>query len=196
MIYRYADINDFSTEQLNSYFKMMSAERQQKALKLRAFGDYERCVIADYLIRSTLAELDGIRPEELIFSRDENGKPFAENSSYYFSISHSRDFAMCAVDDKPVGCDIEEERGHSPLLWRRIVCGNEGSLIEEGRITLTELWTLKEAFLKRNGAGIKAGLQSVEFSFDGDKIVASDSSCDMHLIKEIKGYPISICTSK
>ena len=35
-----------------------------------------------------------------------HGKP--ELPDFYFNLSHSHDYVVCAVSDKPVGCDIEK----------------------------------------------------------------------------------------
>lgn len=93
----------------------------------------------------------------------ENGKPYIPNAPF-FNLSHSGDFVIIAVSEKPVGIDIQEpvapERAQK--IARRFFT------LEEQELTarFTELWTRKEAYIKFTGIGLSAMLSA--FSVLGD----------------------------
>ena len=79
--------------------------------------------------------------------KGKNGKPFFPNRpDVYFSISHSGNFALCAIDFFPVGADIEFIRPVSSALIRR-VCGE----LEAQAADFFTLWVLKESLVKLRG---------------------------------------------
>ena len=43
-----------------------------------------------------------------------HGKPYLENVPFYFNISHSGEYVICAYDDKPVGADIQLMKNKIP----------------------------------------------------------------------------------
>lgn len=109
------------------------------------------------LLTALLAEEKGIETLPRM-ARTEGGKPyFPDRPDLHFSVSHSGDLALCALDDSPVGADIELVRPRSPGLPRYALSEREyewyesrGSRWED----LYTLWTLKEAKVKCTGEGI------------------------------------------
>jgi phosphopantetheinyl transferase len=78
---------------------------------------------------------------------DENGRPFVSGDSVFFSMSHTGDLLVIAVDDGPVGVDIElmKERDFAKLsAWFF------GEPIR-GRDDFYRCWTRFEAGLKLAG---------------------------------------------
>jgi len=94
----------------------------------------------------------------------ENGKPYFENSSVKFNLSHSGAFAMCAVSDFDIGCDVEMIKDAGMRVAKRFFYSDEITLLEnaeseEDRKKLFfRLWTLKESFMKVTGLGFKLNL--------------------------------------
>lgn len=47
--------------------------------------------------------------DQIVFQTEGNGKPVVRHiPSFHFNLSHSGDWVVCAIDDAPVGIDIEE----------------------------------------------------------------------------------------
>ena len=45
----------------------------------------------------------------LKFEKNQYGKPYlSEHPDFYFNISHSGEYVLCAIDNNPIGVDIEE----------------------------------------------------------------------------------------
>ncbi len=80
--------------------------------------------------------------------------------------------ALAAVASGPVGADLERVAPRRPDLWTRIVRPDERPLLDAlGGPTddaQTLLWTLKEAVLKGQRTGFRAGGRSVRLRLDAD----------------------------
>ena len=98
-------------------------------------------------------------------ARGEQGKPcFLAFPNYHFNLSHSGKFALCALDDRPVGVDIEVIRPHHPNLAKRICSAEELDWLEGERdkeTALCKLWVCKEALVKYRGTGLTVPLREI-----------------------------------
>lgn len=96
----------------------------------------------------------------------EKGKPyFLYNDTLHFSISHTNSHIAIALDNQPIGIDIEQKRRYKPDLVRRFFHSDEVAYlsalpIEEQDEAFTRIWTLKEAFVKYTGQGIADNFKS------------------------------------
>lgn len=155
-------------------------------------------------VYTTLDELK----THLIFAK--RGKPHLKDyPDIYFNISHTQGLVACAFYDQPVGVDVEMAGHFADVLIKRVLSDEEKMLLDEQGITpalrqewFYRLWTLKEAFVKRNGVGVGLGteLKSISFTFDLNsipfKIGCSDSGicCFQEILPG--GYVLSLCFSK
>ena len=105
------------------------------------------------LLRRELKLYHGIsRP---VIAYEKAGKPYLpEYPRLHFSISHSREYAVCAVSDTPVGTDGETVRALRDSLWRRVLTQSEYSWADGDPGRLFRLWTLKESYFKFTGTGL------------------------------------------
>lgn len=95
-----------------------------------------------------------------------HGKPFLKGDPFYYNISHSRGLAACAVEDSPVGVDVERRRVFSDALAERVCTPAEAALVGAGPdrdSTLTHLWTAKESHMKFTGMGMAQGIVETAF---------------------------------
>ena len=110
-----------------------------------------------YALLAALLAGQGVSPLPPM-ARTERGKPyFPGRPDLCFNLSHSHGWALCAVADRAVGCDIEVVRPRRPGLPRYVMSDAEyawfqarGSRWED----LYTLWTLKEARVKCTGEGL------------------------------------------
>ena len=89
-----------------------------------------------------------------------SGQPYIEGSDMHISISHSGEYAVCALSENPVGIDIEKIREVSERLIDRVCTAREREYVTSNE-RFFEVWTAKEAYFKKIGTGI-TNLRSVE----------------------------------
>ncbi len=119
----------------------------------------------------------GLREPDEPITRDEHGCPrLTAHPAWQFSLSHSGDWAVCALADAPVGIDVERVRPvRIDALARRYFTEQEAALLitlpdTERQIAFFRLWTAKESVLKAQGIGLSGGL-AVPIGY-GDSLTA------------------------
>ena len=146
-------------------------QRRQKAEAFLRPSDARLCLGAGVLLQAAL-EQAGIPAEKQAFSVSEQGKPYLTDGGVQFSLSHSGDYALCAVSDGPVGCDLQKTGPARMKTARRFFCPSEYELLlaqpepEMRDLMFCRLWTLKESWLKARGTGIFSGMNGMELRFD------------------------------
>ena len=102
----------------------------------------------------------------LAVSIAEGGKPYlVSEPGIHFSLSHSGDWAVCAISDHPVGVDIEwcdpNRRDIASRFFHKDEIRYLNSLPPYARTdAFYSLWTLKESFVKSTGRGLDLPLRS------------------------------------
>ncbi len=95
------------------------------------------------------------------------GKPYLPDApGVHFSLSHAGIWAMCAVGNAPLGCDVERTGRGSERLAARFFHPEEqaclasfGSETErEWQRAFTRIWTRKESLLKASGTGLSVSM--------------------------------------
>ena len=84
----------------------------------------------------------------------DNGKPYLLGLPFHFSFSHCKGYAACAVDDKPVGIDIEIIHPRIAKVAHKFLNDQEKTMIagleEKNQLNqLAFLWAAKEAMYKK-----------------------------------------------
>jgi 4'-phosphopantetheinyl transferase len=122
------------------------------------------------LARYALSELLKVPPDTLAFTYGERGKPLLRDyPDTHFNVSHSGDLVVCAVSSAPVGIDVESIPAPGRDFMKiagRFFAGEELSYIKarssqsERAAAFAEIWTKKEAYIKRDGRGLALPLNS------------------------------------
>lgn len=155
------------------------------------------------LLHKALTEMGVEEPDEV--SMNEFEKPFyKEYPEIHFSLSHSGVMAMCAISDRPVGCDVEKIRERDLDIAKRFFTSEEYDLIKSQKTDELQtkmffrIWTLKESFVKCIGTGLSTPLN--EFSIIPDwhgKITLnqtiSNSEYNFVELNLDDGYKYSVC---
>ena len=186
-------VSQTDKSQLDLWFNGMSEEKKAAVLKLKRAETANQRIVADALARNALSEIGGIKPDEIIFSENEFGKPYAENVDAHFSVSHSGDAVICAVSERPVGIDIEKIRDVRFKTAERFATAQELEYIGENTERFFEIWTLKEAYFKCIGTGLDASIKDVSFKISGNEIECSEKGYEFKFLKAADGYCCSIC---
>jgi len=124
---------------------LVSAQRREQALKYKhTLGQF--CCLKSWLM------LSAMHIGEMEFLYNEHGKPYIEGGPF-FSISHCKEAIAVALDDQPIGIDVEAIRNVDQDLILRTMNEEEQKQIHSNR-DFTRLWTQKEAIVKAQGVGI------------------------------------------
>lgn len=152
--YKY-DVRDLSDDEYTKWYLLMSEEKQHRVDGFRFVNDKKRTVAGEMLARKAIAEWCNVTPETLKFVISEYGKPKVIDLDIQFNISHSENIVVCAVDDRPVGIDIERIRDFDNSIVNRVCNKNEVNYILDSTISYSkmlerffEIWTFKEAYFK------------------------------------------------
>jgi 4'-phosphopantetheinyl transferase len=130
----------------------------------------ESFVIAHGVLRCLLAAYLGVRPNQVSFAYNEQGKPRVADPAarLRFNLSHSGALAACAFAvDCDLGVDVEQIRQMTDLfdIARRFFSAGECADLESMSIEQREgaffnCWTRKEAYIKAVGGGLSIPLDS------------------------------------
>ena len=97
--------------------------------------------------------------------RTPKGKPFfSGREDLQFNLSHSGNLALCALDDSPIGVDIQVVKEWRPALPRRVCSPSELAWLErQAQLwpAFTLLWSLKESRSKESGQGLTVSIREI-----------------------------------
>lgn len=140
--------------------------------------DHGRSLLNSYFKQKTKEDL----PEIL---KEPTGKPYFSGGTWHFNLSHSGNFVAVALDQAPVGIDLQIMKKPSSALIQR-VCSKEeqvwlSNLEEKSLISgFSILWSGKESILKQKGCGVGNGRElaklSIPLSLDFNKVLALTNS--------------------
>lgn len=153
-------------KQFSVLLQYVTCEKKQKINKFYRFEDAERSLLGDTLARYALCKRLGFRNDHLVFSCNAYGKPILPiQYGTHFNISHSGNFVVCAVDDAPVGIDVEKIKNIDLDIAKRFFSKKEYSaLISLPKELQTKyfykIWVLKESYIKAEGMGLSIPLNS------------------------------------
>lgn len=151
--------------------------------------------ISEWLARKIISETFHIKPHEIKFDNNEYGKPYAVNLDIYFNISHSKNYIICAIDKNPIGVDIEKIRPLKDSVLKVFCTDKELDYINSSdnkKKEAIKLWTLKEAYFKAIGTGIRE-LKDVEFNIGKEEIASNKENVAFQTVEIDSEYIISIC---
>lgn len=199
-------ISDISEEKLNELCLLIDSEKKCKIEKFVNKKDKIRTVVGEVLIRTIIVENLKISNKYIRFNKNQYGKPYLkEYPNFNFNISHSGDYVLCAIDDKPIGVDVEEVK---PIECEEIAKNfftakefdyivNQDSKFQLDRFY--EIWTLKESYIKCCGQGLSMPLKSFSIEVDQFKNIKvfSNNEYKEHMFKLFNidlGYKVAVCS--
>ena len=142
----------------------VSPERRQKVMAQKSPEDKRRSLCAALALDACLRTV-GLRECEQTYITEPHGRPsLAAHPEWYFSLSHSGEYAVCALSNAPVGVDVEKYRPiRAEALAKRYFSADEAETLaalsgkEQERYFFAR-WTAKESVLKARGVGLGGGL--------------------------------------
>lgn len=134
------DTNKYSLEELLS-------SKYLKGSDLSIFDKYKCEEVKKERIASTILKNKFVKE----YYVDEKGKPLSNHIC--FNVSHSKGMVALAMDEHPIGLDIELIRETNDDLKRYISNDEEFAFIKDDK-SFFEIWTSKESLSKCIGEGL------------------------------------------
>jgi len=185
----------YDDETRQNAFLLCSERRQKRAESISHPTAKNLSITAGLLLRYCLLK-EAISDEKVKYAP--NGKPYLEDENIFFSLSHSGEYAACAVCDKPVGIDIQQITDISKAAVTRFCTEREKEQLgsqKDPKSYAVKLWTLKESYLKAAGCSTKQAFQA-EFEVIGDQVINGPEDYEFTLSEKIEGYIVALCKSK
>lgn len=188
----FAKISSLTDSNFNDFMKLVSKEHQERLVKLRLNINRKLSLYSELLVRHQICMCIPISNREIIFEKNENGKPFLQDhSEFQFNISHTRNAIAVAISGELIGIDIEKIRNTDLKIAKRFFTTLECEYIinnTDKSKAFYEIWTKKEAYIKYMGKGLSIPLGS----FD---VLDLQISSRINTF-QINDYIISVCSEK
>jgi len=184
------------TATLNNYYRAKIIRYSHKRAKLRA-------LIAALLLARVVKKYCQADFSQTIITENEYGKPAIVGlSDFHFNLSHSGEWVVCAIDNQPLGVDVQELCRNTDLdIAERFFSVREARDLRELPLSAQRdyfftLWSLKESFIKAEGKGLSLALDSFEFRVaETIELTAKESLCDWQFrLYDLQiGYKLALC---
>ena len=176
---------------------LLPEQERAKVMRFVRMEDRVRC-LTGLLLRRMAAKrhTDLAAPE---FAETDYGKPYVKDGGdFRFNVSHSGDLVVCACGSCEIGVDVEQVVPVDLEEYRRIFSESEQKQMEEAEDPIAVfyyLWTVREAFVKKEGIGIPLFDKGGEFCYDG-KVAAYDGQTGYVYSFCHGDYRISLCSDR
>lgn len=187
-------------------FRIYAAEIPTADRKLRNHVSHN---YANDLLGAALLADFGVKHAKIVRRRLE--KPLLIHESLHMNISHCKGLAVAAIGKFPVGVDAEPPREIAEKLMRTVCMPAEARAImaeppEKRAFMFSRFWTLKEAYAKYTGEGIRRPFSTLGFklgtpldSLRNDSIeFLHPSACKLRFCQLLCGekFAVSFCISR
>ena len=186
------------------FLQMVNKEKQEKIKHFYRLEDSVRSLFAELIVRKTICEKYNIPNSDVEFWANEFGKPFlAGTDDFNFNVSHSSEWIVCAVGNRPLGVDIEKikeiEIGDMvKYFFSRQELETIKKISDCDKIKyFYELWTLKESYVKAIGKGRYIPLNSLTLRLeDNIKLYEGKTlrDCSFRQFDFDSSYKMAICS--
>ena len=206
-------------EKIDYKEEVFSADRKEKLSKIKFDEDYQLSSCAELLLIYALKKLDPEIKLPLETRAQESGKlklltPVKGYGEIFFSLSHAKDWAVCAVSDGNIGVDIEYAKAKLVARPEKILHPEEYRAYSyitnslEKQKYFYECWVSKESYLKQLGIGLI--VRPSNFMVSEDRLVTEEGAklkkryVHVYRSEEIKnsdwkfgaGYRLAVCSAK
>ena len=189
-------------------FDVMDKKRIEKVRALRNEKERLRSIYAGLLLRyAFLQEEYGDKLwRQIEISEGCYGKPYVSNcKDFFYSLSHSGEWVVCAVDNVETGVDIQKVGELKLAVAKRFYASEEYDRLlhydfDKNRQTaeLYRMWTAKESCVKLTGRGIGAGISKYVTDSAYTHIMNREENSQFYikLYECISGYMICVCSER
>lgn len=151
------------------FWRCVTPEKRERILRQRVQQNADNILLGDVLVKVVIKETFHIPISEQRFGYGEYGKPYLLGyPEIQFNISHSNQYIVCGICDRPIGVDIQKTGTYKQTVAERVCSQAELQKILESKdrdSKFIKIWSAKEAILKAYGHGIgSVSLREVDSS--------------------------------
>lgn len=177
--------------------------RREKIDRYRHETVKRRSLAVDMLLQHGLHQA-GLDIAQVTFGHNEQGKPHLVGENIHFNLSHSGEWAVCAIAGSEVGCDVEKITQCNMGIAERFFCREERDDIAaqpseaEQAERFFRYWTLKESFMKATGLGMTLGLDKFRIGLGATIRVwhtVNEQTYSLCEFADLPGYRCALCVA-
>ncbi|MGX0911466.1 aureusimine biosynthesis 4'-phosphopantetheinyl transferase AusB [Staphylococcus caprae] len=143
--------------------RLLTSRRQAKKprrIQYRFQKDRVMHTLGDFFIQYCIEQWGELSPNQWEYQIAKNGKvdiQSAHSIGLYVNLSYSFPYIACAIDDQPVGLDIELMKEIDYMSLAHQFSENEFKQVQILK-DFYEIWTKKESYTKMIGEGLVRGI--------------------------------------
>lgn len=160
--------------------RVSHALRREKALQL-----YSASLLLGYVLHAY-----GKTPEDVQLTPE--GKPYLADGPC-FNLSHSGQYVALALDQSPVGVDLQEKKPLSHRAATLFLGLDATQSAGEDTTANTAVWCRKEAFLKCIGLGWN-GTRAAKLRVNADRLLYEKQEYFLRDYPILEDYFLTLCT--
>lgn len=193
------------------FSRLLQFVGEDKKYRIQRFWnwmDAHRVLYADLLIRHLIIVKTGNFNENISFETNAFSKPFVNTEKdFFFNLSHSGNWVVCAIAKQPVGIDIEQIKPVGPEVMLDVLSPQEYDEIiqlEESQklSSFFSIWTIKETYLKAVGKGLESHMNVIHTKKlkNGKIVLSSHGKIQKNIFFRTyaldKDYRMAVCAVK
>lgn len=191
-----------SEKSYEKWSNSISAKKRKQLARFRFKEDALRSLMGELLVRRRVCKDLGYSNEKIVFETNAYGKPYLKGQSdFFFNISHTKDWIVCATSKGEIGVDVEEIKNPKGNIAKVLCTVNEyekyRSLSEtEGLKFFFNLWTQKESYIKAIGKGLHMPLKAFEVEVEENYFYVKGEREKYYITTLLvdEKNPLSVCT--
>lgn len=188
------NLKNLNKEEVNDAFSLLDKYEKEKTLQYKNIDSKNTFSICRAYTKKLLSEFIEKEAEKLSFDYTKDGKPYLNGNPINFNISHSHDFGLIGISNRPVGVDIEkiDETRNWNCIAEFMFSKKEIEWLKQhpSSENFYLLWTLKEARLKCDGFSSDSAIfKEVSFDLNSRPVFYKYNSfsfvCDLYQISAV-----------
>lgn len=161
----------------NKDLQNLNSDQEKHFKRFHFKKDKKRYFYTRFFLKKILSKYLQLEDPIIFINKSKFGKPYLQDNSIYFNISHSSDYIVWAFSKKsPIGIDVEYKKDKLSLegIMKRYFHPKEVDYfqsLKKGKQVdfFYFLWTAKEAFLKSRGESLSHHLDLVFLNLEENK---------------------------
>jgi 4'-phosphopantetheinyl transferase len=181
--------------QYAAYLDTFPQKMQERMVRFARWQDRHAALLGKLLLRKGLMEMGFHRSFENLKYTDYS-RPYFDNCSIDFNISHSGEYVLCALGNAlKLGIDIEHIRPLDLCHFNSQWTAQELVNIRHSKNDLKQFfnyWTRKESVVKANGKGLSLPLNEIDVT--ADNILVENKTWHIKEIYISDAYSVHLAT--